>query len=408
MLNTSTQEMLMKILVCNVGSTSLKFKLYEMPEKKVYATAKVERVGSETEAIYSFTNIATGEKIEKDHLAVPKYADGIALFLNDLLDAKQNILSDIKEISAVGFKTVLAKGHHGVFELDETVLGAMEDYLFIAPAHNRPYLDAIGEFKAMLPDALLVGSFETAFHMTIPMERRLYAVPYEWYEKYGIQRFGFHGHSHEYTARHLPELTGKKEFKAVSCHLGGSSSLCAIKDGKSVDCSFGFTPQTGLPHAARVGDIDAYVVPFLMNEGLTMDEITTGFAKQGGLLGISGVDSDLRFIEEAANGGNERAKLAIDMLVASIVKYIGSFYAEMGGLDYITFAGGIGENSKTVRKMVCEKLACFGVKLDMDKNNSVKGECEISADDSAVKIFVVATDEEQMVATKTYEYSLNK
>ncbi len=398
----------MKVLVCNVGSTSLKFKLYEMPEKKVYATAKVERVGSETEAIYSFTNIATGEKIEKDHLSVPKYADGIALFLSDLLDEKQNILSDIKEISAVGFKTVLAKGYHGVFELDEKVLGAMNDYLFIAPAHNRPYLDAIGEFKAMLPDALLVGSFETAFHMTIPMERRLYAIPYEWYEKYGIQRFGFHGNSHEYTARRLAELTGKTEFKAVSCHLGGSSSLCAIKDGKSVDCSFGFTPQTGLPHAARVGDIDAYVVPFLMNEGLTMDEITTGFAKNGGLLGISGVDSDLRFIEEAANNGNERARLAIDMLVASIVKYIGSFYAEMGGLDCITFAGGIGENSKTVRRMVCEKLACFGVKLDEDKNNQVKGECEISAADSAVKIFVVATDEEQMVATKTYEYSLNK
>ncbi len=398
----------MKVLVCNVGSTSLKFKLYEMPEKKVYATAKVERVGSETEAIYSFTNIATGEKIEKDHLAVPKYADGIALFLSDLLDAKQNILTDIKEISAVGFKTVLAKGYHGVFELDEKVLGAMKDYLFIAPAHNRPYLDAIGEFKAMLPDALLVGSFETAFHMTIPMERRLYAVPYEWYEKYGIQRFGFHGHSHEYTARHLPELTGKTEFKAVSCHLGGSSSLCAIKDGKSVDCSFGFTPQTGLPHAARVGDIDAYVVPFLMNEGLTMDEITTGFAKNGGLLGISGVDSDLRFIEEAANDGNERAALAMDMLVASIVKYIGSFYAEMGGLDYITFAGGIGENSKSIRRMVCEKLACFGVKLDEEKNQNVKGECEISAADSSVKIFVVATDEEQMVATKTYEYSLNK
>ncbi len=398
----------MKILVCNVGSTSLKFKLYEMPEKKVYATAKVERVGSETEAIYSFTNVLTGEKIEKDHLAVPRYKDGIALFLSDLLDKKQGILDDIKEISAVGFKTVLAKGHHGVFELNDEVLGAMRDYLFIAPAHNRPYLDAIGEFQAMLPDALLVGSFETAFHKTIPMERRLYAVPYEWYEKYGIQRFGFHGHSHEYTARHLPELTGKTEFKAVSCHLGGSSSLCAIQDGKSVDCSFGFTPQTGLPHAARVGDIDAYVVPFLLSEGFTMDEITTGFAKNGGLLGISGVDSDLRFIEEAANGGNERAKLAMDMLVASIVKYIGSFYAEMGGLDYITFAGGIGENSKSIRRMVCEKLSCFGVKLDEEKNQNVRGECEISAADSKVKIYTIATDEEQMVAMKTYEYSLNK
>ncbi|MBR5539560.1 MAG: acetate/propionate family kinase [Clostridia bacterium] len=398
----------MKILVCNVGSTSLKFKLYEMPEKKIYATAKVERVGSESEAIYSFTNVATGEKIEKDHLAIPRYKDGIELFLSDLLDKKQAILDDIKEVSAVGFKTVLAKGYHGVFELDDTVLGAMKDYLFIAPAHNRPYLDAIGEFRAMLPDALLVGSFETAFHKTVPMERRLYAIPYEWYEKYGIQRFGFHGNSHEYVARHLAELNGVSEFKAVSCHLGGSSSLCAIKDGKSVDCSFGFTPQTGLPHAARVGDIDAYVVPFLMNEGLSMDEILGGFAKKGGLLGISGVDSDLRFIEEAANGGNERAKLAMNMLVESIVKYIGSYYVEMGGLDYISFAGGIGENSKTIRRMVCEKLEVLGVKLDSEKNENAKGECELSAKDSKVKIYVIATDEEQMVAMKTYEYSLSK
>ena len=173
-----------------------------------------------------------------------------------------------------------------------------------------------------------------------------------------------------------------------------------------MDCSFGFTPQTGLPHAARVGDIDAYVVPFLMNEGMTLDEITTAFSKKSGLLGISGVDSDLRFIEEAANAGNARAKLAIDMFVASIVKYVGSFYAEMGGLDYLTFAGGIGENSKTVRKAVCDKLGVFGVRIDDEKNENVHGECEISAADSKVKIYTIATDEEQMVAMKTYEYSL--
>ena len=397
----------MKILVCNVGSTSLKFKLYEMPEKKVYATAKVERVGSETEAIYSFCNTATGEKIEKNRLCVPKYKDGIALFLDDLLNPRQGILKAISEIEAVGFKTVLAKGHHGVFELDDAVLGAMRDYLFIAPAHNQPYLDAIGEFKAMLPGALLVGSFETAFHKTIPPERKLYALPYDWYEKYGIQRFGFHGHSHEYTARHLPELTGKDKFRAISCHLGGSSSLCAIEDGKSVDCSFGFTPQTGLPHAARCGDIDAYIVPFLMNEGMSLDEITTAFSKNSGLYGISGVDSDLRFIEEAANAGNARAKLAIDLFVASIVRYVGSFYAELGGLDYLTFAGGIGENSITVRRRVCDALGVFGVHIDPEKNSAVHGECELSAPDSKVKIYTIATDEEQMVAMKTYEDSLS-
>ena len=281
----------------------------------------------------------------------------------------------------------------------------MRDYLFIAPAHNKPYLDAIGEFRAMLPDALLVGSFETAFHKTIPQERKLYALPYEWYEKYGIQRFGFHGHSHEYAARHLPELTGKTSFKAINCHLGGSSSLCAIEDGKSVDCSFGFTPQTGVPHAARIGDIDAYIVPFLLNEGLTMEEITTAFSKKSGLSGVSGVDRDLRFIEEAAAAGNKRAKLAIDLFVASIVKYIGAFYVELGGLDFLSFAGGIGEHSAHIRRAVCERLAVFGVKLDRAKNESVRGESEISAPDSKVKIFTIETDEEQMVAVKTYEYS---
>ena len=397
----------MKVLVCNVGSTSLKFKLFDMPGDKVLADGKVERVGR-ADAIFHYSNRGTGYSVQLEGQNIPSYAEGIQRYLTCLTDPDNGVIGDVSEIERVGFKTVLAKGFYGIHELTAEVLQAMEDYLVVAPAHNGPYLEAIRQIQQVLPGVKLVGVFETAFHTTIPKERRIYGIPYEWYEKYGIQRFGFHGHSHEDTARHLPELTGKKEFKAVSCHLGGSSSLCAIQDGKSVDCSFGFTPQTGLPHAARVGDIDAYVVPFLLNEGLTMDEITTGFAKNGGLLGISGVDSDLRFIEEAANGGNERAKLAMDMLVASIVKYIGSFYAEMGGLDYITFAGGIGENSKSIRRMVCEKLSCFGVKLDEEKNQSVRGECEISAADSKVKIYTIATDEEQMVAMKTYEYSLNK
>ena len=393
----------MKILVCNVGSTSLKFKLYEMPEKKVYATAKVERVGSESEAIYSFTNVATGEKIEKDHLAVPRYKDGIELFLSDLLDSKQNILSDIKEISAVGFKTVLAKGYHGVFELDDKVLGAMNDYLFIAPAHNRPYLDAIGEFRAMLPDALLVGSFETAFHKTVPMERRLYAVPYEWYEDYGIQRFGFHGNSHEYVARHLAELGGKSEYKAVSCHLGGSSSLCAIKNGESVDCSFGFTPQTGLPHAARVGDIDAYVVPFLMNEGLSMDDILTGFAKKGGLLGISGLSNDCRNITAAAAEGNPRAVLALKMLVGSIKRYIGMYTAEMNGIDALVFTAGIGENQWNVRQLVCENMSYLGIEIDEEKNRNFERGVpfEITKEGARVATWIIPTDEEYMIAIDT-------
>ena len=389
----------MKILVCNVGSTSLKFKLYEMPEKTVYATGKVERVGSTSEAIYSFCNVRTGEKIAKDHLSVPRYKDGIALFLGDLLDKKLGILSDIAEISAVGFKTVLAKGHHGVFELNDETLAAMRDYLFIAPAHNQPYLDAIGEFKAMLPNALLVGSFETAFHKTIPKERKLYALPYEWYEKYGVMRMGYHGASHGYIAERL-----KAHRRVISCHLGGSGSLCAILDGKSVDNSFGFSLQAGILHAQRTGDMDVYIIPYLLEQGLSMDEILFGLCKNGGLKGISGTSGDLRDVQAAADAGSERARLALDVYATQLLRYIGAYYMELSGADAIAFTGGIGENSWRLREMLLDRLAHIGVKYDRALNRSVKGEQLISTSDSAVAVYVIPANEELIVVRSVWTW----
>ena len=271
----------MKILVSNVGSTSLKFKLYDMPSERVLCEAKVERVGSDHDAIYTYKDDARSEK--REGCSVPGYTEGIRLFLADMAG-----VAEAGNISAVGFKTVLAKGYYGVHELTDEVLAAMREWLFVAPAHNGPYLEAIGCFREVMPWAKLVGVFETAFHTTIPPERTLFAVPYEWYEKYGVKRMGYHGASHSYVADTLTARFGGTG-RTVSCHLGGSCSLCAIEDGRSVDTSFGFSLQTGVMHANRTGDLDPYVLPFLLNQGMSMDEALDGLAKRGGLLGVSGV-----------------------------------------------------------------------------------------------------------------------
>ena len=244
----------MKILVSNVGSTSLKFKLFDMPGERVLCEAKVERVGRSDGAIYQYRG-ENGWSGRREGLCVPDYSSGIALFLADLCSREHGALDSVDEIGAVGFKTVLARGFYGVHELDEAVLEGMRAMLSVAPAHNGPYLEAIGQFRSLIPGARLVGVFETAFHETIPLERRLYAVPYEWYERYGLMRMGYHGASHSYVAQEA------KAARLISCHLGGSCSVCAILDGQSVDCSFGFSLQTGLPHANRCGDADAYLVP---------------------------------------------------------------------------------------------------------------------------------------------------
>ena len=390
----------MKLLVSNVGSTSLKFKLFEMPEEHVYCEAKVERVGSTDSAIFSYKNLETGYKEAAEGLCIPSYTEGIQLFLSKMTDAEIGVIPSVDEIKAVGFKTVLSKGYYGVHELTDEVMAGMQECLFVAPVHNAAYIEAIDQFRKILPDTRMVGVFETAFHTTVPQERRIYSVPYEWYEKYGIARMGYHGASHSYIAEQAAKQGPAKRI--ISCHLGGSCSICAILDGKSVDTSFGWSLQTGVLHANRGGDNDPYIIPFLLHEGMELKDILKGFEKDGGLKGISGVSNDLREVQDAADAGNERAKLAIDVFVTSIVRYIGQFYAELGGLDQIVFTGGIGEHSDTVRKAVCNAVEHMGVKLDEAANKSVS-EGVISAKDSKVMVSVIPANEELGVARRTFE-----
>ncbi|MBO6016765.1 MAG: acetate/propionate family kinase [Oscillospiraceae bacterium] len=391
----------MLILVCNVGSTSLKYKLFNMPCTDILVEAKTERVGRD-DAIFSYTNHQNGFSEKLEDLSVPGYAEGIRLFLDYLLGERSGALKNIGELEAIGFKTVLAKGYYGVHELTDEVIAAMEAYVRVAPAHNPPYIEAIRVFRSLLPDRLMVGCFETAFHTTIPLSRRIYAVPYEWYEQYGICRLGYHGASHGYIARQIRARAGE-HFKLISCHMGGSGSICAVEDGKSVDTSFGFSLQTGIPHANRAGDLDAYIIPFLLSQGMSLDEILKGIDKTGGLLGISGVSNDLRDIQEAAAHGNERASLAIDAFCDAVIRYIGAFYAELGGMDYLVFTGGIGENSALVREKVCRRLSCLGVEFDEAANRSVRGEGIISAPGSPATVLVLPTNEEVGIAQTIYE-----
>lgn len=391
----------MKILICNAGSTSLKFKLYDMPAETVLASGGVERVGSTDDAIYKYDNASRGVSLREEKQPVPDYETGIRRFLADVTDGERGAIGAVDEIERVGFKTVLSRGYYGVHELTEPVLQGMRDMYAAAPAHNGPYLAAIEALRGVLPEAMFVGVFETDFHRTIPLERCVYGVPYEWMEKYGVRRMGYHGASHSYVASLLNDWEGKK-YRAVSCHLGGSGSICAIENGESRDSSFGLTLQTGLIHNNRVGAMDADIVYYLRAQGLSDEEIQRGMTKDGGLKGISGVSSDLRYVLEAAETGNERAKLAVDVYVTGIVRYIAAFAAELGGLDCLAFTGGIGENSDVIRKMVCGRLEQMGVRLSTRRNTKEKGDRRISKKRSRVRVYVIAANEELGVARKTY------
>lgn len=391
----------MKILVCNVGSTSLKFKLYEMPACEVFAQGAVERVGSGRDAIVSYNNNHTGARVDLDGQDIPDYQTGIEWVLQELTEGPRAALSSVEEIERVGFKATLSKGHFGVHEIDEAVLDGMKEWLPMAPLHNAAYIKAIEVMREVLPEARFVGAFETAFHREIPMERKIFGVPYEWYEKYGVQRLGYHSASHGYIADVLNKE--KTEYAAISCHLGGSSSVCAILNGKSVDTSFGMSLESGLIHANRTGDIDCGMAAFLRGQGLSEQEIQEGFQKKGGLLGISGVSNDMRYVIEAADNGNIRARLAMEVFVTGIVHYIGAFYLDLGRLDDLVFTAGIGEHSARIRRMVCEKLMPIGVRMDEKKNEDCHGEGVISTEDSAVCVRVIPTNEELGIARRTYE-----
>lgn len=388
----------MKILICNVGSTSLKYQLFDMDaSEKVLCAGGAERVGAAKSLFYHKNNI-TGDAVHQEAV-FPSHREAICAMLEQLMCG---CIESLDAISCVGFKVVHAKGVTGVQYLTEDVLQAMADFNSVAPAHNPPYIAAIRQFKNLMPDTPMIGSFETAFHANMPPEAYLYPIPLEISRKHAIRRYGFHGASLEYLSNFAANAMGRDDLKIVCCHLGGSGSLCAVKNGVSIDTTMGMGLQCGVLQNNRAGDMDPYVIFHLVEEcGMTLDEVKTMLQSKSGLLGLSGgVSNDLRDIQEAADNGNEDCKNAIKAYAYGIKKYIGAYAAAMGGVDAIVFGGGIGRKSDRVRSMSLEGLAFLGVELDAQKNATPNGGDDISVDGSKVRIYVVDTNEEIVVARK--------
>lgn len=359
--------------------------------------ATVEKIGSE-DGIYSYNFSDT--KIEsKNVLAIPDYFFAVGLTLDSLGEK-----FSIEELSAVGFKTVHAKGVTGCVELEDNVLNAMEEYRFLAPVHTDVYITAISVFKKLLPSKPLIGLFETHFHKDIPPEAYMYGIPYELHEKHGIRKFGFHGASHRYIGQRAKELFGAD--KTISCHLGGSSSVCAIKDGWSIDTSMGMSPQSGLLNAKRVGDLDPFALLYIMEkEKLSPEEMGNILMSEGGLYGISGVKSgDFRDIEEKMAEGDERSQLAFDTFAYYVKRYIGEYLAVLNGADCIVFTAGAGQKGARLRKAVLSDMENIGIILDDDKNNANPKEGLISSNGSKIKVAVIPTNEEYIVAKEVKNY----
>lgn len=388
----------MKVLVPNLGSTSLKYQLLEMEGERILSRGKIERIGS---AQASVTTWDGAGKTEQTSAAIPDHRAAIALLVEQLRSGAHPA-----GIDAIGFKAVHGgPRYRGSFKIDDALLQAMQEFAPVAPVHNPVYIQAMNIFRDVLPGVPMVAVFEPGFHVTIPDHAAVYGVPHEWTEKHGIRRYGFHGSSHRYISQRVPQILKRPAagLRLVSCHLGGSSSICAIRDGKSVDSSFGFSAQSGMEHAARSGELDPFAVLYVMEkEKLTAAQISEILCRKSGLLGISGVSSDLRDIEEAAAKGNKRAALAVDILVHEVKKYIGAFAAAMGGLDAVAFAGGIGENSWRVREAVCREMEFLGIFLDAEMNRQpASADRAISRADSEVALLVVYTNEEIIVARET-------
>lgn len=391
----------MNILICNVGSTSLKYQLFEMPQEQVIASGGAERVGTPSGRFYAKTH-RTGE-LTDEQAVLPTHREAIERMLQQL---QQTVLPELSALDCVGFKVVLARGVSGVQLLTEDVLEKMEAFASIAPAHNPPYLAAIRQFRALLPDTPLVGAFETAFHQSMPPEAYLYSIPIEVSRQHEIRRYGFHGASLQYMTEWTQERMEREDLKLVVCHLGGSGSICAVKNGKSIDTSLGLTLQCGTMHNNRCGDIDPYIIFYLVEScGMTLEEVKQMLQTRSGLYGMSGgAGRDLRDVQAAAEAGNEDAELTIRAYCYSIKKYIGAYAAAMGGLDAIVFGGGIGLGSALVRAMSLEGLEFLGVKLDGFKNRMAVAGMDISMDDAPVRVFVVHTDEEIIVARKAQSF----
>lgn len=394
----------MKILVLNCGSSSIKYKLFDMTSKEVIAQGGIEKIGLK-DSFLKLT-LPNGEKkvLEKD---IPEHTIGVEFILETLTSPEYGAVKSLDEIGAVGHRMV-----HGGERfsksvlLDKEVLEAFAACNDLAPLHNPANLKGVDAISAILPDIPQVGVFDTAFHQTMPDYAYLYAVPYELYEKYGVRRYGFHGTSHRYVSQRVCEYLGVKPegLKLITCHIGNGGSIAAIKDGKCIDTTMGLTPLEGLMMGTRSGDIDAGAVTFIMDkEGLNTTGISNLLNKKSGVLGVSGVSSDMRELEAAVAEGNPKAILAEQMYFYRIKKYIGAYAAALGGVDVILFTGGVGENQASCRAGVCEGLEFMGVKIDAEKNKVRGEESVISTADSKVKVVVIPTDEELLIASDTMD-----
>lgn len=387
----------MKIMSINAGSSSLKFSLFNMDTNEVLVSGLFERIGIEG----SCYTIKNSEFKIKQEIVLNNHADAVNILLDKLIELK--IINSLEEIDGIGHRIV-----HGSDVYTESVVitdKVIEDvvkFSDLAPLHNPANVIGIKAFRDLLPNTPMVGVFDTAFHQTMAKENYLYAVPYGWYEKYGVRKYGFHGTSHCYINKTISDKLGRDDLRVISCHLGQGGSLAAINSGKCVDTTMGFTPLAGIVMGTRSGDVDPSIIPYVMEkEGLSAGEVVTALNKKSGLLGISELSSDSRDIEDGIKSGNEKAKLAQDMFVNSVVKYIAQYYVEMGGCDVITFTAGIGENSASTRLQIIEKLACLGIKLDVEANNA-RGEVKcISSKDSSCLVYLVPTNEELMIAMDT-------
>ena len=394
----------MNILVINAGSSSLKYQLLNPATGELLAKGLCERIGIDGKFTYK-PQIEGKEKLDAIDVAMPTHAEAIQAVLDALVDPKNGVIASMDEIDAVGHRVV-----HGAetfacsVEISDAVMQALQDNIPLAPLHNPANIIGIEACKKCMPNVPMVGVFDTAFHQTMPPKAYLYALPYEYYEKDKVRRYGFHGTSHKYVSGRAAAMLGKKpeELKLISCHLGNGSSVTAIDGGKSVDTSMGFTPLAGLPMGTRSGDLDAGILEYLMGKySLDIKEMLNILNKKSGVLGVSGVSSDFRDLGEAGEKGNTRAALAVDMFNYGVKKYIGAYAAAMGGVDAIIFTAGVGENSADQRMAIASGLEFMGVKMDAEANNTRGKETVISAADSQVKVLLIPTNEELMIALDT-------
>lgn len=392
----------MKILSVNAGSSSLKFQMYNMPEEEVLISGVFERIGLEN----SFYTIKiNGEKIKKE-ADLKDHSVAVEILIQELLNNK--VINSLDEIKGVGHRLVHGGDKYASSVIiDEDVIKTVDELSDLAPLHNPANLMGVRAFQKLIPNAIQVGCFDTAFHQTMNKDRYLYAVPYEWYKEYGVRKYGFHGMSHRYVSQRAAEILDREYSNIIVCHLGNGGSISAVRDGRCVDTTMGFTPNAGIVMGSRSGDIDYSMIPYLMKKTkMNIEQIDQALNKQSGMLGISGISSDFRDIDAAIAKKDKQAIMAHYLYVNSIVGYIAKFYVELGGVDAICFTAGVGENAPHIRRMVMDRLSCLGIKIDKELNEEIRFGKEgiISSPESSVPCYVIPTDEEVMIARDTYNF----